>query len=84
MAIELWRTRWGLKRDPFRELSRLEREMEDLLSRPFRGWPRLGAGVESLDRTPAIDVIDRKDEVAVRADLPGPGVYRPGILQERL
>lgn len=68
MAVELWRPRRGWPRSPFRELERFEREMAEMfgpLARRFpwswdeRGW------------TPAVDMIDRKDEVVVKADLPG-------------
>jgi HSP20 family protein len=66
MALERWRPRlmaWS----PFRELARLEREMEDMWGRrpewpwgePARGW------------APAVDMIDHKDEIVLRADLPG-------------
>lgn len=63
MALELWRPR--MLRSPFRELARMEREMEDLFGRfewPWRaerGW------------APAIDMVDAKDEIVLRADLPG-------------
>lgn len=63
MALELWRPR--TLRGPFRELARMEREMEDLFGRvewPWRaerGW------------VPAVDMVDAKDEIVLRADLPG-------------
>lgn len=63
MALELWRPR--MLRGPFRELARMEREMEDLFGRvewPWRaerGW------------APAIDMVDAKEEIVLRADLPG-------------
>lgn len=63
MALELWRPR--MLRSPFRELSRMERDMEDLFGRvdwPWRaerGW------------VPAVDMVDAKDEIVLRADLPG-------------
>lgn len=66
MAMEIWRPR-GLVRSPFRELARLEREMAEMFGRvpqwpwgePERGW------------MPAVDMVERKDEIVVRADLPG-------------
>jgi HSP20 family protein len=69
MALELWRHR-GMGR-PFRELARMEREMGDLFGRFFQDWP--GAGLAERGRVwaPAVDMIDRPDEVVVRADLPG-------------
>ena len=63
MALELWRPR--MLRGPFRELARMEREMEDLFGRvewPWRaerGW------------APAIDMVDAEEEIVLRADLPG-------------
>ena len=70
MAIELWRPRSMFRRGPFRELSSLEREMENMSDRWLRGWPWMGQA-EALGWAPAIDVVDHKDEVVLRADLPG-------------
>ncbi len=68
MALEVWRPRWGLARGPFREL---EREMDELFSRFFRDWPwpRLAGGGRGW--LPPVDMVDRKDEIVLRADLPG-------------
>jgi HSP20 family protein len=52
---------------PFRELARLEREMEDMFSR-FPTWPW---GERERGWAPAVDMVDRKDEIVLRADLPG-------------
>ena len=71
MAIEIWRPRWGVRRAPFRELGRMERDMEEAFNHFSRGWPWLRGEAEVLGWSPAVDVIDRKDEVLVRADLPG-------------
>lgn len=71
MAIELSRPRWGLRRRPFRELSRMEREMEDMFSRFFGGWPWPRMDVEPFGSAPSVDMVDRRDEVILRADLPG-------------
>jgi HSP20 family protein len=60
MALELWRPR--LMRSPFREL---EREMEEMLAR-FPGW-----GEREAVWAPAVDMVDHKDELVLRADLPG-------------
>jgi len=63
MALERWRPR-GLMRSPFRELAR---EMEETFSRFFpavseeRGYAWM----------PAVDMVDQKDEIVVKADLPG-------------
>lgn len=60
---------------PFSELSRMEREMErmfgDFFSRPWFGlrWPeRLR---EIGFREPAIEVYEEKDDVVVKAEIPG-------------
>ena len=71
MAIELWRPRGTLRRGPFRELSRMEQEMEDMFGRFFRGWPWPRGEAEKLGSAPSVDVIDHKNEVVLRADLPG-------------
>jgi HSP20 family protein len=71
MALERWRPRWGLAPwRPFRELARMEREMEDLWGRALGEWPA-GGWAAAGGWAPAIDMIDRADEIVVRADLPG-------------
>ncbi len=71
MAIERWGPRWGLARGPFRELARMEREMEDLFARFSREWPFARWAGEPRGWAPAVDMVDQKDEVVLRADLPG-------------
>lgn len=71
IALERWQPGRGLMRGPFRELSRMEREVEDLFGRFFRdgSFPRLfgaGRGV-----APAVDLLDTKDAVILRGNLPG-------------
>lgn len=66
MALDQWRPKL-MARNPFRELARLEREMEDMFGR-LPAWP-WGDGERGW--APAIDMIDRKDEFVLRADLPG-------------
>jgi len=66
MALELWRPRL-MARGPLRELARLEREMEDMFGR-MPAWPW---GERERGWAPAIDMIDHKDEIVLRADLPG-------------
>jgi HSP20 family protein len=66
MALELWRPKL-MARSPFRELARLEREMEDMFGR-LPAWPW---GERERGWTPAVDMVDRKDEIVLRADLPG-------------
>jgi HSP20 family protein len=48
-------------------MARLEREMEDLFGR-LPAWPW---GEQERGWAPAVDMIDRKDEIVLRADLPG-------------
>jgi HSP20 family protein len=56
-----------MTRGPFRELARLERDMEDMFGR-LPAWPW---GEREQGWAPAIDMLDRKDEIVLRADLPG-------------
>lgn len=73
MAIERWRPGRGLMRGPFGPLGRMEREIEDLFGRVFRDWPFPRLFGEARGFAPAVDMLDRKDEVILRADLPGLG-----------
>jgi HSP20 family protein len=66
MALQLWRPRL-LARSPLRDLARMEREMEDIFGR-FPAWPW---GETERGWAPAVDLIDHKDELVLRADLPG-------------
>jgi HSP20 family protein len=45
--------------------------MDELFGRFFSGGPWARREAEGLGWTPAIDVIDRKDELVLRTDLPG-------------
>ena len=63
---------------PFSELARMERDMErmfeDFWTRPWfgLGWPRrLRALEEVTPRAPAIEIYEEKDDVVVKAELPG-------------
>jgi HSP20 family protein len=72
MAIERWRPGRGvMRRGPFGELSRWEQEMDDLFGRFLRDWPFPRWGGEGRGWAPSVDMLDRKDEVMLRADLPG-------------
>ena len=65
MAIERWRPGGMARRgnEPFRAF-------EDMVSRMFDDWmPRFGG--ESRGWSPALDMVDKKDEIVLRADLPG-------------
>ena len=66
MALETWRPRFTTW-NPFRDLARAEREMEEMFGRPLR-WPW---GDRERGWAPAVDLVDRKDEIVLRADLPG-------------
>jgi HSP20 family protein len=66
MAIERWRPR--LMTSPLRELARMERDMAEMFGRFLPAFPwteREGMWM------PAVDMVDEKDEVVVKADLPG-------------
>jgi hypothetical protein len=71
MAIELLRPGRGLWRGPSRELNQMEQMMERMFHRRNQGWPWILGEAEALGWAPAVDVVDRKDEVVLRADLPG-------------
>jgi HSP20 family protein len=67
MAIERWRPTSNLSRrgsEPFQTFN-------DLVSRMFDDWwsPRIAG--ETRGWSPAIDMVDKKDEIVLRADLPG-------------
>jgi HSP20 family protein len=69
MARELLRSTGELGFSPMRELARMEREMEDLYSRFFGDRSRFTEG--GRGHAPAVDVIDKKKEIVLKADLPG-------------
>lgn len=71
MAIERWRPGFDLMRGPFRELRRLEREMENLFGKFVREWPFPRGIGEAPGFAAAVDMADRKEEILLRADLPG-------------
>jgi HSP20 family protein len=63
---------------PFSELARMERDMErmfeDFWTRPWfgLGWPRRFRALEEVaPRAPAIEIYEEKDDVVVKAELPG-------------
>jgi len=62
--------KWG----PFRELESMRRDMDRLFEEFFepvpgrkRVWPKLQQGMI----VPSVDVVDRKTEIVVKAELPG-------------
>jgi HSP20 family protein len=62
---------------PFMDLTRWERDMdrmmEDFFGRRFRPWwPERWARTNELDvRAPAVDVFEEKDDIVVKAEIPG-------------
>lgn len=70
MAVGRW-SRWGLTRGPFRKRGRMEREIETLCGRFFQERPWLQLAGEASGVAPAMALLDRKEEVVLRADLPG-------------
>jgi HSP20 family protein len=70
MALELFRPRRTLsaapleRMNPLSEMTRIDRQMQDLFDRFLQDFAGRAAA-------PALDMIDRKDEIVVRADLPG-------------
>src|SRR3989442_15387754 len=69
MALTLWRSKRGLaRRSPLRDLAP---RIEDLFDRFVRDWPWPGLTGESRGWAPAADMVDRKNEVVVRVDVPG-------------
>lgn len=69
MAIERWRPMGSLvRRGPFEAM---ERQMEELFDRFFRGWPTRRLESDYVGWVPPLDMIDRKGEIVLRADLPG-------------
>jgi HSP20 family protein len=52
--------------NPFRDFPRVEREMEELIGSLPRWW-----GDRERGWVPAVDMIDHKEEIVLRADLPG-------------
>jgi len=69
MAIERWRPMGSLmRRSPFEAL---ERQMEDMFDRVFRGWPARRLDPDFVGWVPPLDMVDRKNEIVLRADLPG-------------
>ena len=75
MALEKW--------NPLRELDAMRREMDRIWEDIFpprkvdQPWRRQPAGREEATVSPAIDIIDRNDEIVVRAEMPG--VPKDGI-----
>lgn len=67
MALERWRPRFGAltRWEPFADLLDLRREMDQLLETFFGRAPAEAAW------SPAVDVYETKDDIVVKAELPG-------------
>ena len=57
--------------DPFFELERLHSELNNLFDWSFGGSPDRSSGLLERGWAPAVDVYDSKDNILVKADLPG-------------
>lgn len=53
--------------DPFREITTLRDEMNRLFSRSVGD----GGGTAAASWTPAVDIVDQKDAIVLKAELPG-------------
>ena len=73
--MDVWRPRRGSParvtsgRSPFAELTRMQRDVEEMIERFFGDGGTTAAGGGAF--APPLDVIDRGNEILVRADLPG-------------
>ena len=73
--LDVWRpgrslpSRVSSSRSPFVELTRMQRDVEDMFER-FFGDAAATAGSGAVF-APPLDVVDRGNEILVRADLPG-------------
>lgn len=65
MALEQSRPSFGLTRRPLRD------PFDDWVGRFFENWLPSRMSGEARGWAPPVDMIDRKDEIVLRADLPG-------------
>lgn len=70
MALIPWRPRemWW---DPFRDLEAIQNEMNKLFDSSLLRWGDRGVGLLEGAWSPAIDIYDSKDNIMVKADIPG-------------
>jgi HSP20 family protein len=71
------------KQEPWREISELRRDFDDMLEHFFGGWPllrrpgllaplqRARSIFETRGWAPRVDLLDQKDNILVRAEIPG-------------
>lgn len=70
MALIPWRAR-DLWTDPFRDLEQIQREVNRLFDFSLSRREDKETGLLEGMWTPAVDIFDSKDNILVRADLPG-------------
>jgi HSP20 family protein len=70
MALIPWRPRetWW---DPFRDLEAIQNEMNKMFNSSLVRWGDREVGLLEGAWSPAIDIYDSKDNVMVKADIPG-------------
>ncbi len=70
MALIPWRPRetWW---DPFRDLEAIQNEMNKMFNSSLVRWVDRDVGLLEGAWSPAIDIYDSKDNVMVKADIPG-------------
>lgn len=56
--------------DPFRDLMEIQRNLDDLFRRTWAAWEPVAASARP-EWVPALDVVQKEDELVVRAELPG-------------
>lgn len=57
--------------NPFFELERLQNEMNRLFDFSLSRWPERDMGILEGAWSPAIDIYDSRDNIVVKADIPG-------------
>ncbi len=69
MALVPWRAKssWG----PFYELESIPNGMNKLFNLSFSRWPERETSLMKSFISPAIDIVDTKDNIIVKADIPG-------------
>lgn len=70
MAIIPWRQKKDLWQ-PLGELENLQNEMNRLFDFSIGRWPVRGMGLMEGEWSPTVDVYDSKDNMMVKADIPG-------------
>jgi len=70
MVLIPWRSRetWL---NPFSELEKIQDEMNKLFSFSLSRWPERTSGLMEGTWGPAVDIYDSKDNIFVKADIPG-------------